>query len=58
MKSEWIVIKGELSTTATCPICSKSFYYYNKGQYQIDRANYCPNCGAKMKSTAPKEEEE
>lgn len=44
----WKVEKNEMHTNCTCSACHMNFNYFNKGQLQIDKMPYCPNCGAKM----------
>lgn len=46
--AHWIVEKHNAHTTCRCSECGCEFYYFNKGQYQIDNSAYCPNCGADM----------
>ena len=44
----WEVIRKDSHTTCRCSVCHADYYYHNKGQYQIDTSERCPNCGAKM----------
>ena len=44
----WDIERGEVHTNCVCSACRKMFYYFNRGQLQIDKMPYCPNCGAKM----------
>lgn len=53
-EGEWIVksnaeMPGQRSShTCTCSKCGTCYYCYDKGQYQIELSNFCPNCGKKM----------
>lgn len=47
-QGKWEVKRHEHHTNAICSVCGENFYYFNKGQYNIDCSNYCPNCGAIM----------
>jgi DNA-directed RNA polymerase subunit RPC12/RpoP len=55
VRGRWIVDRGREHTQAVCSECGASYYYFNKGQYQIDKSNFCPNCGADMR---PEEHDE
>ena len=44
----WEVTEHNAHLNVVCSNCNKEFYVYKKGQYRIDRSDYCPNCGAKM----------
>ena len=48
-KAEWIVARGDIITKATCSNCGKGFYYVTGGRYPMERATFCPNCGADMR---------
>ena len=49
-EGEWglVVDYGE-GKKVECSVCEKQFFFMKKGQLNIDRMPYCPNCGAKMK---------
>lgn len=47
-RGRWETYKSGEHTECICSACKKSYYYHDKGQYQIDKSRYCPNCGAKM----------
>lgn len=55
IKAHWEIERGESHTTARCSECGTNYYYFSRGQYQIDKSNYCPSCGADMR---PPEEAE
>ena len=40
--------ESEISRNVWCTACGKDFYMHRKGELQIDKMPYCPNCGAKM----------
>ena len=40
--------ENEISKTVWCTACGEGFYIRKKGELQIDKMHYCPNCGAKM----------
>ena len=48
LRGRWETYKSGEHTECICSACKKSYYYHNKGQYQINKSCYCPNCGAKM----------
>ena len=46
---QWKVSReSEISRNVWCTACGKDFYMHRKGELQIDKMPYCPNCGAKM----------
>lgn len=49
IKAQWEIERDESHTTARCSECGANYYYFNRGQYQIDKSNFCPNCGADMR---------
>ena len=50
---EWETIqKTKTDIITECTACKKQFWFMKKGQLNIDRMPYCPNCGAKMKGGA------
>ena len=50
---EWKTIQETKTDIITeCTACKKQFWFMKKGQLNIDRMPYCPNCGAKMKGGA------
>lgn len=51
----WVVHRGGVSSTCTCPECGENFFYMNRGQFQIEFADYCPRCGASMNLEKSKE---
>ena len=40
--------ESEISRNVWCTACGEDFYMHRKGELQIDKMPYCPNCGAKM----------
>ena len=36
------------SKVVKCTSCNYEFFFMKKGQLNIDKMRYCPNCGAKM----------
>ena len=44
----WLVVEEKTHLNVVCSECDTNFYVHKKGQYHIERSNYCPNCGAKM----------
>ena len=45
----WMLSReNEISKTVWCTACGEGFYIRKKGELQIDKMHYCPNCGAKM----------
>ena len=50
---EWhTVVDNKNDIVTECTACKKQFWFMKKGQLNIDRMPYCPNCGAKMKGGA------
>ena len=47
-RGKWIATEHCEHLNVICSNCNKDFYVYKKGQYRIDRSNYCPECGARM----------
>ena len=45
---KWEATEYKEHLNVVCSNCNEDFYVYKKGQYRIDRSNYCPKCGAKM----------
>lgn len=45
---KWEVTEHNAHLNVVCSNCNEDFYVYKKGQYRIDRSNYCPKCGARM----------
>lgn len=45
---KWEVAEHSAHLNVVCSNCNEDFYVYKKGQYRIDRSNYCPKCGARM----------
>ena len=46
---EWrTAIEYKESRTTECSACHEEFWFMKKGQLNIDKMKYCPNCGAKM----------
>ena len=41
--------ESEISRNVWCTACGKDFYMHRKGELQIDKMPYCPNCGADMR---------
>ena len=55
IEGEWHTIADhKISIVTECTACKKTFWFMKKGQLNIDRMPYCPNCGAKMKGGAEK----
>ena len=49
-EGEWRIVSDYAdSRIVECSNCDKQFYFKKKGQLNIDRMPYCPNCGAMMK---------
>ena len=49
-EGEWrTVVDNKNDIVTECSACKKQFWFMKKGQLNIDRMPYCPNCGAKMK---------
>lgn len=40
--------RDDFSASVKCSCCNYSFFFVLKGQLNIDKMPYCPNCGAKM----------
>lgn len=40
--------ENEVSKTIWCTNCGEGFYIRKKGELQLDKMPYCPQCGAKM----------
>lgn len=52
-EGEWhTVVDNKTDIVTECSACKKQFWFMKKGQLNIDRMPYCPNCGAKMKGGA------
>lgn len=51
----WLVVEEKTHLNVVCSECDTNFYVHKKGQYHIERSNYCPNCGAKMDEEVPNE---
>ena len=52
-EGEWhTVVDNKNDIVTECTACKKQFWFMKKGQLNIDRMPYCPNCGAKMKGGA------
>ena len=47
-RGKWEVTEHREHINVICSNCNEDFYVYKKGQYRIDRSNYCPKCGARM----------
>ena len=46
---EWnTVVDNKDDIVTECSACKKHFWFMKKGQLNIDKMPYCPNCGAKM----------
>ena len=49
-EGEWhTVVDNKDDIVTECSVCKYYFWFMKKGQLNIDRMPYCPNCGAKMK---------
>lgn len=49
-EGEWHMVSDYTdSRIVECSKCDKQFYFKKKGQLNIDKMSYCPNCGANMK---------
>ena len=49
-EGEWRMVSDYAdSRIVECSKCDKQFYFKKKGQLNIDKMPYCPNCGARMK---------
>lgn len=49
-EGEWKTITDNKNYVVTeCTACKEQFFFMKKGQLNIDRMPYCPNCGARMK---------
>lgn len=52
-EGEWRTVdETNLSKITECTACKKSFWFMKKGQLNIDRMPFCPECGATMKGGA------
>ena len=52
-EGEWhTVVDNKNDIVTECTACKKQFWFMKKGQLNIDRMPFCPNCGAKMKGGA------
>ena len=50
-EGEWVTdTENKISMVTECSVCKHDFWFMKKGQLNIDRMPYCPNCGAKMKN--------
>lgn len=53
VEGEWITTEeNPLHKITECTACKKEFYFAKKGQLNIDRMPFCPNCGSRMKGGA------
>ena len=49
-RGEWVTVADyKISVITECSSCKKQFYFMKKGQLNIDRMPFCPNCGADMR---------
>ncbi len=49
-RGKWkTVADHKISVITECSACEKQFYFMKKGQLNIDRMPFCPNCGADMR---------
>ena len=52
-EGEWnTVVDNKDDIVTECSACKKHFWFMKKGQLNIDRMPFCPNCGARMKGGA------
>lgn len=48
-EGEWDTITDYgTAKSVECTACKKAFWFMKKGQLNIDRMPFCPNCGARM----------
>ena len=49
VEGKWrTVVENKDDIVTECSACKKHFWFMKKGQLNIDKMPYCPNCGAKM----------
>lgn len=48
VRGEWLVTEYPTHIDVECSACKTSFYIHKRGQYRIDRSEFCPECGANM----------